>query len=144
LWFDCTILEGINNGLLNLNWRTALCADAARKGNRDVALDIDRLIRDGDEVTRPHSSFCRDEKPARARFKNRYGNDVTNTKANIFWRSPVGKFANEARRCLRQNARNFRCNSNKAIGEGGRILRIEDIDARWAGARKHSAADERA
>ena len=53
LRLDRAVLEGRDNGVLHLDLGASARADGTRIGDRDVAVDVDGLVRNGDEIARP-------------------------------------------------------------------------------------------
>src|SRR5262249_6926534 len=101
LWLNSAVLERVDNGLLDFHRSATSRANIARIRNRDIAVGVDSLIRNINEIARPNPRFGRDEQPAGACFKNRYTDDVSDAETNGARWTPIGKRGSEPRFNLR-------------------------------------------
>ena len=67
----------------------ALCADVACVWHRNVAIVVDSLIWNRDEVAGAHARFGRNEQPTRSRLEYRYAHDVADAELKVSRRTPM-------------------------------------------------------
>ena len=80
-------------------WISTLVRPAARidagERNGDVAVVVDGLIRQRDEIARPRAGVERDEEAARGRLEDRRRDDVADAEFDVGRGAPVGEGAGE-------------------------------------------------
>src|SRR5262249_61062650 len=95
-----TVLQGIDNCLLNL----FRCPPGGVNGpaiwNGNVALAVHGLRRQRDEIAGPHSSFARDEKAAGGGLEYRNGYDIPTADPRLARSAPVLECRGQSRHVL--------------------------------------------
>ena len=61
LWFDRAVLERSHNGVLHFDLGASVRTDRSRIGDRNVAVDIDGLVGNGNKISRAHATFGRNK-----------------------------------------------------------------------------------
>src|SRR5262249_48235808 len=69
LWLDSTVLEGSNNGILHLHLGATERTDCTSVRNGNVALHVDGLIWNCDEIAGAHATLAWNEEPSRGGFE---------------------------------------------------------------------------
>src|SRR5262249_62055968 len=92
LWLDGTILERINNGLLEFDLGASARANRASVWNGNVAVDVYGLRRNLNKIAGAHTRLGRDEEPTRACLKNCQAGHTALTEAEISRAAPLRKF----------------------------------------------------
>src|SRR5439155_22987120 len=101
LWVDRAILDAIYDILLNFAVIPTGSPNGASIWNADIAIIVDRLVGNRDEVTGSHTGLGRDEQSARRRFEYRHADDVADAEFNLGrWPELVREDAREPARLI--------------------------------------------
>src|SRR5262249_58669365 len=95
LGLDGTILERLNNGLLEFDLGAPSRANRASVWNGNVAVDVYGLRRNLNKIAGAHTRLRRDEEPARACLKNCHADDIAVNEADIARSAPIRKIADK-------------------------------------------------
>src|SRR4030095_15216329 len=88
LRLDRAVFQGTHNGVLHVHLRASKRADGTRIGDRDVAVDVDALVRNGNEIARPHAAFGRNEQASGSSFEDGYAKDIPDAECDVA-RAPI-------------------------------------------------------
>jgi hypothetical protein len=124
LRLDGAILQGIDDRFLNLRRRPAGGVDGAGIRHGDVALGVDVLVRQIDEVAGTNAGLGRDEEPTRRGLKDRHAHHVSDAEFDLPRRPSIGKHVADPGGVGCQHVDDPGCHLNEGIGETVRILRV--------------------
>jgi hypothetical protein len=124
LRLDGAVLQGIDDRFLNLGRRPAGGADGAGIRHGDVALGVDVLVRQIDEVAWTNAGLGRDEEPTCRGLKDRNAHHVSDAKFDLPRRPSIGKHVADPGGVGCQNVDDPGCHANEGVRETIRILRV--------------------
>ncbi len=133
-------LEPFHDLILNFRGETAFRPDAAGVWDRDVALLIDCLGRNINEVTCANTGLG-GKKAARRRLEDGHANNVADSETKRLRRASIGECRGQSRRMVAENASHLRRHLYQGIGKAGWVGDRLPLDVRGLGtARRHDSA----
>ena len=104
LRLDGSNSQGLDDRYLHLWGSFPSRAKRPRIWNRDIACNVDALIRKGNEVSRTNAGFDRNEQSARSRLEDGYAHDIADPESDFFRRrTAVRKRDGKSRRFPGEN-----------------------------------------
>src|SRR6185295_11487023 len=120
LRLDRAVLEGSHNGALHFDLGASGRVNGTRIGDRDVAAEVDGLVRNVDEIAGPHAAFGRNEETSGRSFEDRHAQDIADAEGDVT-RPRVLLEGAQARQVPRQDLDDFRGNFDGCIIEADRV-----------------------
>ena len=121
LRLDGAVLQRIDDRLLDFGWRPSLGADSPGIRNRNVASDIDVLVRQVDEVAGTHTGLDWNEQPTRRGLENRNAHRVADAELDLPRGPPIGKYIADPGRVICQDVDDLGGDANERVRETFRI-----------------------